>query len=117
VGALEALGWNAVLLVACTSFGVGFGLALVFPAAALLVLGWRGVTRAARLVLLALPAAATLLWLGVHALYGRLYQPEVGGTASFILGAYPALRAVPWMLLELLGVGVTALLHPFGDTF
>lgn len=69
----RALAWGLILLTACTCFGVGLGIAAAFPIAAWTILGSR-LSRGARAVLMAMPAAVVALYAGVMLLYATLYD-------------------------------------------
>ena len=105
--------WCALLLVACTCFGVAVGVALLFPAVTWLLLG-RRLERRAVLVLAALPLAVAALYLGLHLAWGWLHDTELAGVETLV----PLLRNWPPVVamgLHLLAAGLAGLL--FGVTY
>lgn len=105
----EAGGIAGLLLLASWSFGVGIGFTLVFPAALLALVGWRGVSPRARWIVLAVPIVTIASYLALHAVYDRAYsQDSRSGLAALVSG----LRfwwVPPQMLGHLLLVGPAAM--------
>jgi hypothetical protein len=75
VGGLAAAWWATLLLVACTCFGTGLGIAVAFPLLALLWLPSL-LTRPARAILLLLPVVAVAAYAGVHYVYPQSPGPR-----------------------------------------
>jgi len=111
-----ALGWWLLLLAAAASFGVGIGMALVFPAVVLLLAGRRGLQPAAWAIVLAIP-------LSVVAAYqlGDAYQKGLYGQQALDASAVAAMtsywRSVGGMLLHLVGYGIASLLLGIGRLY
>jgi hypothetical protein len=109
VGKFGLLVAYAAMLAASVTFGVGLGLAVVFPAAAALLMADRREGAAWR-VIWTLPLAAC----AAHVLVYALYSVVAGRTDTLSLGLLASLRDGWWfaaaMFVHLVTYGVTSLL-------
>jgi hypothetical protein len=96
--------WCALLLVACTSFGIGIGLTLVFPLVAFLLLPPSPSRTRALIIICALAVAVPALYFGLTSLTTALYKPRTW-PVSFARDAATNLI----MLTYLVGYGVVTL--------
>lgn len=111
--AWEALSWCGLLVLASVAFGVGIGIALVFPAAVFLAFPGR-TSRFVRGLFASLPALVVVLWLAGHYAYGVFFSDRgVETTLSVLLAFLGNWRGDVLMFLHLLAVGITALLGGF----
>jgi hypothetical protein len=106
------LAWGALLLAALTSFGVGIGIALVFPIVAYLILPPSGDRRRLVGALALLALLVPPLYSGAVRLYEHLYGPS---KELFFMYAGPTMPGtVLQLLVHMIGDGVVALLaEPF----
>jgi len=106
--------WYVLLLLGTTCFGIGIGVALVFPVILFLLLpaAWR--QPGVRIAYLALPAVTLALYFGLRTLSGWI-QPLSFSENMHLIAAKDGLRDIPWMLLPLIGfaVGGAGLGHAF----
>jgi hypothetical protein len=108
VTAGRALGWGLLLLAASVSFGVGIGVAAVFPLAAVLLLPRGALGGRAGAALGALPVAVAVAYVGTNLVstwvYGRSAQ-----TVLTLLGMLRHWPSIVEMLGHLMAVGCAAL--------
>jgi hypothetical protein len=109
----EALAWYALLLLACVTFGVAIGVAMVFPVAvSLLFSGSRGST-GIRLLFASLPAVIVVGYRTAYGLYEAAYGGVGDGGAAMMFALASYLRNDAAMSLHLLVVGTTSLVAGF----
>jgi len=101
--------WWLLLLGASASFGVGIGMALVFPAAVPLLAGRAGLRPAAWAILFAIPVSVVAAYVLGHAYQRGLYGQQ-GLDASAIPAIASSWKPVGEMLLHLAGYGIASLL-------
>ena len=99
-----ALLWCVLLLVACTSFGVGIGVTLVFPVVAFLLLPASPARTRAVIVFCVLAVAVPALYFGLTSLTTAVYKPR---TAPIVFERNPLTNLI--MLTYLLGYGIVTL--------
>jgi hypothetical protein len=95
----SALCWAALLLAGSTCFGIGFGVALVFPLVAAIALPRRQLPGSSLLVLITSAAIAYV--------YYRLvitYSPDVSGVDAKLFSVTTALRGLPTVLAFVVGL-------------
>jgi hypothetical protein len=97
--------WCGLLLAACTSFGIGMGLALVFPVVAFLLLPPSPTRTRTVLIFCVLAVAVPALYFGLTRLTTWLYQPR---TAMVFFSTDVILNAV--MLAQIVGCGIATLI-------
>ena len=104
--------WYGLLLLATVSFGVGIGVALVFPAILFLVLpaAWR--ERRVRLAYLALPLVTLAAYLAFRHVYPLLapLPPEEGTMETVVRDSLPILLPI---IRELVAFSIAATLRSF----
>ena len=101
--------WWLLLLASSASFGVGIGMALVFPGIVLLLAGRRGLGPAAWAIVVAIPVSVVTAYDLGHAYQAGLYGQQ-SLDASTITAMAPFLKPVGEMLLHLVGFGIASLL-------
>lgn len=109
VGANEAAVWAALLLAGALCFGVGVGVALALPAAALTLLGPTRLSGRARLLLLAFPISLIGLYVCIHVLTQRVYGGVSESQMLTLFGLVRFLGDAVSMLWVLIGAGTVAL--------
>jgi hypothetical protein len=97
--------WYALLLAGTTCFGVGLGVAMVFPLVLFLLLPEAWHQRWVRLAYLALPVVTLATYFGLRRL-SALLEPLPLDDLFHQVAATTGLRAAPAMLPPLLGVAV-----------
>lgn len=114
VAAGTVLVWYGLVLLASFSFGIGIGLGLALAPAILLAFGPRRLTRPALAALVAGPLGVVGCYLGLAALYSRLF-PGPGEVPFGNLLMVVFVRTVAGMTTQLEIVGATALVAGFTD--
>jgi hypothetical protein len=104
VSAARSALWAAALVVGSTCFGVGIGVAMVFPGVAMLLLPRGSRTRAATLILGSLPLVVCLLYVLWNVLRVSIYDASPR-TVLFLVGMLRYVTGIAAMLVHLLGVG------------
>ncbi|HLK12259.1 MAG TPA: hypothetical protein VKW76_12845 [Candidatus Binatia bacterium] len=109
----EVARWCGLLLAAAASFGVGVGVALVFPAVVLLLFPRSRTPRSVRTMLLAFPPVVITLYAGLYALYTGLYSPAPAASLLTMIGLLSRWPSVVAMVLHLLAAGIAGLVGSF----
>jgi hypothetical protein len=104
LGRYAPLRWCVLLLIACTSFGIGIGLTLVFPIVAFLLLPASPARTRVAIGFCVLAVAVPALYFGLTSLTTALYMPRT--TPVF---TEPNLMTNLTMLTFLLGYGIVTL--------
>ena len=107
------------MLLASLCFGVGIGMALVFPAVLFLLRPDAWTPRQVRVPSLVLPVVTVALYFGLRHLYASI-APMTVGEALQLAVARASLGGVPRVLAELLGFSVAASVRGFAmapDTY
>ncbi len=104
----DAVRWGLLLLGGAACFGVGIGVALVFPAVVLLLFAGRQGSRAARIGLVAaLPVAVVGTYWGAQKLYAYWYGYPADQAVLALVRMLADWRKPLAMLAHMLAVGVT----------
>ena len=104
--------WYALVLAAATCWGVGIGIACVFPLVALLVLPPRLRPRRVMMLFLSLPVVVVALYVVVNAVYVLGYGGSVRSVA-YSVGTLRFAEPLVRMVAYLVGTGMAALVAGF----